>query len=115
MATACSDRFVRVYDRRMLQLRAPTATTASPALLHLAPLHMCLSANGGMDGRAYTTCARFSRRGDRLVATFHGEQVPSLAPVPCQIIRYERVFLGALLSAPKLRCKTQGVASGVYV
>ena len=61
MAFACSDRFVRIYDRRMLQLRAPTATAASPVLLHLAPLHLCLGTGGGM-------------------ATYHGEQVRRALP-----------------------------------
>ena len=77
MAVACSDRFVRVYDTRRLSLRSPGATGATPALLSLVPLHLCLgsASQHGLLGRAYTTCARFSHRGDKLVATYHGEQV----------------------------------------
>lgn len=74
MAAACRDRYVRVYDRRRLSLRAPTAAAASPALLTLAPLQLC-AATGSQDGRAYTTCARFSNQGHRLLATYHHEQV----------------------------------------
>ena len=74
MAAACRDRYVRVYDRRRLSLRSPTAAAASPALLTLAPLQLC-TAGGSQDGRAYTTCARFSNQGHRLLATYHHEQV----------------------------------------
>jgi hypothetical protein len=72
MATACQDRFVRVYDRRMLSLRSPTAGTASPALLSLAPLQLCIGRSAQYPP-AYTTCARFSHKGDRLLATYHHE------------------------------------------
>ena len=74
MAAACSDRYVRVYDMRKLSLRSPSAPTATPALLNLAPLHICMGRSGSVLARPYTTCARFSNRGDRLVATYHGEQ-----------------------------------------
>jgi hypothetical protein len=80
MAAACSDRFVRVYDVRKLSLRAPGAAAASPPLLALAPLHLCTAPGiGDAMGRPYTTCARFSNRGDQLVATYHGEQARALA------------------------------------
>lgn len=73
MATACSDRFVRVYDRRKLSLRLPSAARPSQALLELCPLHLNLP--GHKASAVYTTCARFSHRGDRLLATYHREQV----------------------------------------
>jgi len=73
MATACSDRFVRVYDRRNLSLRLPSAARPSRPLLELCPLHLNLP--GHKASLVYTTCARFSHRGDQVVATYHREQV----------------------------------------
>eukprot|EP00892_Ulva_mutabilis_P012900 jgi/Ulvmu1/9983/UM059_0032.1 len=72
MATACSDRFVRVYDRRKLTLRLPSAAQPSPPLLELCPLHLAMP--GHKASAVYTTCARFSHHGDRLIATYHREQ-----------------------------------------
>ena len=73
MATACSDHQVRVYDRRRLSLRDPAASAASQSLLDLCPLHLHLP--GHHPELVYTTCARFSNRGDRLVATYPSEHV----------------------------------------
>ena len=74
LATACSDRFVRVYDRRRLSLRPSSAQAPDLPLMQLAPLHMAIGRDAGGSNRAYSTCARFSHKGDRLVATFHAEQ-----------------------------------------
>jgi hypothetical protein len=74
MATACSDRFVRIYDRRRLSLCSPDTGQPAAALLSLAPLHL-LGGTLRNPACVYATRARFSNRGDRVVATYHREQV----------------------------------------
>jgi hypothetical protein len=74
MAAACSDRFVRVYDRRRLSLCCPDNGRSSTALLSLAPLHL-LGGTPRNEAHVFSTSARFSNRGDRIVATYHREQV----------------------------------------
>jgi hypothetical protein len=74
MATACSDRFVRIYDRRRLTMCNPNTGQPTASLLSLAPLHL-LGGTPRNPACVYATRARFSNRGDRVVATYHREQV----------------------------------------
>ncbi|EFN53955.1 hypothetical protein CHLNCDRAFT_136223 [Chlorella variabilis] len=77
LAVAAADPLLRVYDRRMLTAGAPEGRGAGGApLLALAPPHLALcaaGAGGGRPSRMHATHLAFGNRGDKLVATYHGD------------------------------------------
>lgn len=114
MAAACSDQYVRIYDRRKMSVRAPTGSHASTPLLSLAPLHMLLDRSG--TNTCHTTCARFSHRGDKVLANYHSDQVRCWGPHPCLF----SVFLLQILQENALvfmlvcgYCLIAGIAFGL--
>lgn len=80
LAVAASDPLLRIYDRRMLTPGAPVrlAPPAQP-LLTLAPPHLAMataaagSGNGGRASRMHATYVAWGNRGDKVVATYHGD------------------------------------------
>ncbi|KAL0048474.1 hypothetical protein WJX82_004068 [Trebouxia sp. C0006] len=76
LAIAAGDVYVRMYDRRMLSSGSPKDehVRAEP-VLQMAPPHACLINSNKRTGRAHTTCVSFGNRGDKLVATYHCDQV----------------------------------------
>eukprot|EP00877_Chromochloris_zofingiensis_P010684 jgi/Chrzof1/586/Cz01g21100.t1 len=73
MAVACGDPYVRIYDRRKLATSAPQQGSSTPAMLQLAPPHLPVAIHGRMINRAHATYVNFSNRGDKVVATYHGD------------------------------------------
>ncbi|MEW5317745.1 MAG: hypothetical protein WDW38_009020 [Sanguina aurantia] len=78
MAIACGDPFIRIYDRRKLSTGAPDSGRGSgtPALLQLAPPHIPLGTSP-RGARSHTTYVNFSHRGDKVIASYHGDHVYS--------------------------------------
>ncbi|KAK9836189.1 hypothetical protein WJX81_007802 [Elliptochloris bilobata] len=76
LALACSDLYVRVFDRRMLSLGSPgrldSAARSCNPLLSLAPPHLRLRA-GAARAASHTTHVAFGAHGDRLVANYNGD------------------------------------------
>ncbi|PRW39165.1 WD and tetratricopeptide repeats 1-like [Chlorella sorokiniana] len=80
LAVAACDPLLRIYDRRMLTPAAPVrlAPPAQP-LLALAPPHLAMataaagSGNGGRASRMHATYVAWGNRGDKVVATYHGD------------------------------------------
>lgn len=71
MAVACGYPHLRIYDRRQLSTGRPGGAPATAApLLSLAPPHLTLRPPAG---RLHATYVRFSNRGERVVATYHGD------------------------------------------
>ncbi|KAF6262611.1 hypothetical protein COO60DRAFT_599677 [Scenedesmus sp. NREL 46B-D3] len=72
MAVACGDPYVRVFDRRCIGTDCPGKPTTR-ALLQLSAPHLPMLLKAGLSRRAHATHASFSSRGDRLVASYHGD------------------------------------------
>ncbi|KAK9827817.1 hypothetical protein WJX74_003555 [Apatococcus lobatus] len=76
LAVAAGDPYVRIYDRRMLS-KGPPSTAAQKAdpILCMAPPHMCAgSKTRRPSASSHTTYIGFGNRGDKVVATYHGDQ-----------------------------------------
>ncbi|GFR41420.1 hypothetical protein Agub_g2104, partial [Astrephomene gubernaculifera] len=76
LAVAGSDPFIRLYDRRKLDCHCWRRRGTTPPLLALAPPHLPLAAQA-RHGRAHSTYVAFSNRGDKVVATYHGDHAYS--------------------------------------
>ncbi len=73
LAVACSDPYVRLYDRRMLSPTSPSSAAAVP-LLELAPPHLQLGVwHDGRPKTSHTTCVSFGSTGRRLLANYNGD------------------------------------------
>mmetsp|Transcript_4466 Transcript_4466/g.10812 ORF Transcript_4466/g.10812 Transcript_4466/m.10812 type:complete len:654 (-) Transcript_4466:616-2577(-) len=75
LAVACGDPFVRIFDMRKLSARAPCEDMFAQPLLQLAPPHLHRASS--LQAACYATCAKFSSRGDKVVATYHGDHAYS--------------------------------------
>lgn len=71
LAAACSDQFVRVYDRRTLSLQRNSGQFTSP-LCTLSPKHLKdLKSNHDI----HSTFVKFSHDGRKILASYCGEQI----------------------------------------
>ncbi|KAL4428996.1 hypothetical protein ABPG77_006035 [Micractinium sp. CCAP 211/92] len=81
LVVGASDPYVRVFDRRKLSTGSPERghPPAAP-VLSLAPPHLALCAAGGGGGRhsrMHATYVAFGNRGDKVIATYHGDHAYS--------------------------------------
>jgi len=74
LAVVADDAYVRMYDRRMLGRTAPSSNSSNQSkkglLMRFAPPHLALGI-GNRD--THGTHVAFSNRGDKVVATYHGD------------------------------------------
>ena len=74
LAVVADDAYVRMYDRRMLGPAAPSSNSSNRSkeglMMRFAPPHLAL----GISNRdTHGTHVAFSNRGDKVVATYHGD------------------------------------------
>ncbi|CAL8472173.1 g11715 [Coccomyxa elongata] len=87
VAVGAHDQYIRIYDRRMLCAGPPrNARVDANPMLMLAPPHQCLGDKRRGKTRQHTTGVSFGARGDRVVASYHGDHAYSfdITRSPCE-------------------------------
>ncbi|KAK9863498.1 hypothetical protein WJX84_002533 [Apatococcus fuscideae] len=76
LAVASGDPYIRIYDRRMLSKGPPDSPSEkTEPILCMAPPHMCIGHKAKRSAtHSHSTYIAFGNKGDKVVATYHGDQ-----------------------------------------